>query len=176
MISSTDFSRYSALETLRNGRVIEIRAIKPQDRDGMLNLVGKASGDSFYRRFFSPKRELRDSEIDFYLDVDFVKHVALVAVLKEDGRLTIAGGGRFVVDQPGGAELAFGLEDAYQGQGVGSALMRHLAAIARQLGLEILHADVLPGNISMLKVFERSGLAVSMTRDHGTVHVILRLH
>jgi hypothetical protein len=108
MTDSTDLSRYSALETLRNGRVIEIRALTPEDRDGLLNVVDRASKESFYRRFFSAKRDFSEKEIDHFMDVDFVKQVALVVVLKEAGLSTIIGGGRYIVYQPGCAELAFG--------------------------------------------------------------------
>lgn len=175
MTDSTDLSRYSAFETLRNGQVIEIRAIKPGDRDGLLNVVDRASKESFYRRFFSVKRDFSEKEIDYFMDVDFVKQVALVVVLEEAGRSIIIGGGRYIVYRPGCAELAFGVEDAHQGQGIASAMMRHLIAIARAAGLDELHADVLPGNASMLKVFEKSGLTVSTTHDQGVVHIILRL-
>jgi ribosomal protein S18 acetylase RimI-like enzyme len=65
--------------------------------------------------------------------------------------------------------------DEYQGQGIGAALMRHLAAIARAAGLEELIAEVLPDNIAMLKVFEKSGLRVSTTREPRMVHVALGL-
>jgi len=175
MTSLTDLSRYSALETLRNGCVVEIRAIKPEDRDGLLKVVDSASNESFYRRFFSSKRDFSDKEINYFLDVDFVKQVALVVVLKEARRSIIIGGGRYIVYQPGCAELAFGVEDSYQGQGIASAIMRHLIAIARAAGLDELHADVLHGNISMRKVFEKSGLAISITHDQGVIHVTLRL-
>ena len=176
MTDSTDLSRYSALETLRNGRVIEIRAITPEDREGLLKVVDRASKESFYRRFFSSKRDFSEKEIDYFMDVDFEKQVALVVVLKEPGISTIIGGGRYIVYKPGCAELAFGVEDAYQGQGIASAIMRHLTAIARQAGLKELHADVLQGNTSMRKVFEKCGLAVSMSHDQGVMHFILRLH
>ena len=175
MTTPQDISRYSVFEKLRDGRVIEIRAITPNDRSQMLDLIGKSSKDSFYRRFFSPKRNLQDSEIDSYFDIDFVNHVALVAVLEEAGQSIITGGGRFIVEKPGTAEIAFGVGDAFQGQGIGSALMRRLVAIARSLGISVLHAEVLSGNTSMLKVFEKSGLAVSRARDFETVHVTLRL-
>jgi RimJ/RimL family protein N-acetyltransferase len=175
MTDSTDLSQYSALETLRDGRVIEIRAIKPEDREGLLNVVDRASKESFYRRFFSAKRDFSEKEIDYFMDVDFVKQVALAVVLKEAGLSTIIGGGRYIVYQPGCAELAFGVEDAYQGQGIASALMRHLTAIARNAGLQELHADVLQGNISMRKVFEKCGLAVSMKHEQGVMHVTLRV-
>jgi RimJ/RimL family protein N-acetyltransferase len=101
--------------------------------------------------------------------------VALVAELEEDGRGVIIGGGRYVLVEPGKAEVAFAVVDRYQEQGVGTALMRHLVAIARHVGLEELTAEVLADNISMLKVFEKSGLRVRTTRDAGVIHVALRL-
>jgi ribosomal protein S18 acetylase RimI-like enzyme len=65
--------------------------------------------------------------------------------------------------------------DEYQGQGIGAALMRHLAAIAREAGLKELVADVLPDNIPMLKMFEKSGLRVSTKRESQVVHVTLEV-
>ena len=99
------------------------------------------------------------------MNVDFINHVALVVVTEENGRPEIIGGGRYVVLQPGKAEVAFAVVDEYQGQGIGAALMSHLAAIAREAGLKELVADVLPDNIPMLKVFEKSGSRVSTKRE-----------
>jgi len=84
------------------------------------------------------------------LNVDFVDHVALVAVVYESGRPVIAGGARYVVMQPGKAELAFAVIDQYQGQGLGAALMHHLAAMAREAGLKELIAEVLPEHTSQV--------------------------
>jgi ribosomal protein S18 acetylase RimI-like enzyme len=88
---------------------------------------------------------------------------------------TIVGGGRYIVSEPGRAEVTFGVDDARQGQGIGSALMRHLIVIARQAGIRELIAEVLPDNAPMLKVFERSGLAATVRREPGAVHVALDL-
>jgi RimJ/RimL family protein N-acetyltransferase len=77
--------------------------------------------------------------------------------------------------QPGQAEIGFTVLDKYQGQGVGAALLRHLAAIARKAGLRELIAHVLPDNRAMLKVFEKSGLKYSTKRDSEAVHVTLGL-
>jgi GNAT superfamily N-acetyltransferase len=174
MTNSTDFSKYSEIETLRDGRKIEIRATTPQDRDEMMKGIGRTSDKSLYRRFFSPKRGFSEKEVNYFMDIDFVKQVALAVVLEEAGRPIIAGG-RYVVFKPGCAELAFVVEDAYQGQGIGSKLMRHLIAIARQAGLDELHAEVLPSNDSMLKVFNKAGLVVSTKRDQSTVHITMKL-
>jgi ribosomal protein S18 acetylase RimI-like enzyme len=108
--------------------------------------------------------------------VDFDKHVALLALLEEAGRKVIVGGGRYVIVQPGKAEVAFVVIDPYQGQGIGSILMRHLAGLARAAGLQEFIAEVLPENISMLKVFERSGLRVTTNSEPEVVHVSLQLN
>jgi ribosomal protein S18 acetylase RimI-like enzyme len=65
--------------------------------------------------------------------------------------------------------------DERQGQGIGAALMQHLVAIARESGLKELIAEVLPDNVPMLKVFEKSGLRLSTTREARVVHVTLQL-
>ena len=99
----------------------------------------------------------------------------LVAVVEESARPTIVGGGRYVVVKPGTAEVAFAIVDEYQGQGIGSALLRHLAIIARSVGLRELIAEVLSENAPMLNVFKKSGLDLSTKRESGVVHVTLRL-
>jgi GNAT superfamily N-acetyltransferase len=113
--------------------------------------------------------------LEYFSDIDFVSHVALVVVAEEGGGPVIVGGGRYVVVEPGRAEVAFALVDEYQGQGIGAALMRHLAAIARDAGLKELIAEVLPENIAMLKVFGKSRLHSTMRREAGTTHVTLHL-
>ncbi len=148
---------YSVFELLRDGRRLEIRALRPSDRDGLLAAVDRASDQSFYRRFFGVRRDFTEKEIERFLHIDFVDHVALVAVMEEGGAPVIAGGARYVVVEPGRAEVAFTVVDQYQGQGIGAALMRHLIAIARAAGLRELLADVLPDNAPMLGVFKKSG-------------------
>jgi RimJ/RimL family protein N-acetyltransferase len=170
-----DAAKYAAVELLRNGHSIEIRSLRPDDRDDLIDSVGRISAQSLYRRFFGVKRHFTEQEIGFFTNVDFVNHVALVAVTEENGRCIIVGGGRYVVLGPEKAEIAFAVVDQYQGQGIGAALMRHLVAIGREAGLKELTAEVLPDNIAMLKVFERSGLHLTTTRGTQIVHVALQL-
>ena len=168
-------AKYSAIEALRDGRNVEIRALRPDDRSELGEAVGRSSAETLYRRFFAVRRSFTEQEIAFFLNVDFVNHVALVAVVDEGGRPMVVGGGRYIVLQPGQAEVAFAVVDQYQGQGIGAALMRHLAAIAREAGLKELIAEVLPENTPMLKVFKNSGLRLSTKREPGVVHVTLQL-
>jgi ribosomal protein S18 acetylase RimI-like enzyme len=166
---------YSSVEALRNGGRVEIRALRPDDQANLLAAVGRTSAQSLYRRFFGAKRNFTEKETAFFVNADFVSHVALVAVVDDGGRPAVAAGGRYVVVSQGKAEVAFMVVDQYQGQGIGAALMRHLVAIARDAGLAELVAEVLPDNIAMLKVFEKSGLKVSTRREPRVVHVIMQL-
>jgi GNAT superfamily N-acetyltransferase len=168
-------AKYSAVEELRNGRGVEIRALRPDDRADLLAAVGRTGAESRFRRFFAVKRDFTEKEIAFFSNIDFINHVALVAVVEEDRRPVIVGGGRYIVVQPGKAEVAFAVVDQYQGQGIGARLMQHLAAIARSCDIRELIAEILSDNTPMLKVFEKSGFDLSTKRESGVVHVALRL-
>jgi RimJ/RimL family protein N-acetyltransferase len=171
----TKTADYSAPEHLRDGRPVKIRALRPDDRADMLAAVGRTSMQSLQRRFFVPKKGFSEREMAFFLDIDFESHVALVAQINEDGRPVIVGGGRYIVVQPGQAEIAFVVVDAYQGQGVGTILMRHLAILARDAGLRELIAEVLPENSAMLKLFRKFGFKTASKGPPQVVHVALQL-
>jgi RimJ/RimL family protein N-acetyltransferase len=166
---------FSSIETLRDGRRVEIRALRPEDGKGLLEAVNRSSVESIRRRFFSVRRHFSEQEIDFFTNIDFVSQVALVVIAEEGREPHVVGGGRYIVVSPGRAEIAFFLVDEYQGQGIGVTLMRHLTALARDAGLKELFAEVLPENLAMLKVFRKSGLNPATTRDAGIVHVRLPL-
>lgn len=170
-----DAATYIATERLRDGRTCEIRALGPNDEAEFLTAVGRVGTRSLYRRFMGAKREFSTKERAFFLNVDFVNHVALVALVNEGDRASIVAGGRYIVEKPGTAEIAFAVIDDYQGQGIGAVLLRHLATIARQAGLKEFTAEVLADNAPMLKVFERSGLKVSSQRSADGVHAVLIL-
>jgi RimJ/RimL family protein N-acetyltransferase len=168
-----DQLNFSVIETLRNGTKVEIRAQRPQDRGGLEAALARMSDESLYRRFFVSKHQVSENEAAYFLNINFVKHVALVVIADENGMRAIVGAGRYVIVQPGRAEVAFAVVDAYQGQGVGTALMRNLSSIARRAGLDELIAEVLANNSAMLKVFEKSGLQMSARREGSVMHVRL---
>jgi len=166
---------YAATERLRNGTALQIRALLPSDRTEMLAAVGRLSKEALYRRFFAPKRGFSEREIEYFLNVDFVGHVALAAVLTEGGREVIVGGARYIVTRPGSAEVAFAIDDPHQRLGIATHLIRHLIEIARAAGLKEFVAEVLAENLPMLKVFTRCGLAMTTRRERDIVHVTLAL-
>jgi RimJ/RimL family protein N-acetyltransferase len=172
---SQSASEYFATERLRDGRSLRIRALHRDDRDQMLAAVGRTGAQSLQRRFFATKRRFSENEIAFFVNIDFTNHVALVAEIDEDGEPAIVGGGRYIIVQPGQAELAFVVIDAYQGQGIGTILMQHLAGLARQAGLRELVADVLPENSAMRKIFSKFGFQPSSGSSPQVIHLVLHL-
>jgi len=121
------------------------------------------------------KSHFTEAETAFFLNVDFDKHVVLVAVMEEAGQGIVVAGGRYVAIQPGKAEVAFVVIDEYQGHGIGAALLRHLTLIARARGLYALFAEVLSENRPMLRVFGKCELPMIVTRDPEVIHITLQL-
>jgi len=91
----------------------------------------------------------------------------------------IIGAGRYIAfgnaDPPDRAEVAFTVEEDYQGLGIAGKLLRHLAGIAKDKGITQFHAEVLPQNKGMLAVFNRSGFPVKQEFAEGLAHVTLSL-
>ncbi len=178
-MKKNDMGNYTSTEHLRDGRSVTLRAIRPDDKGLLIDALGKMSPQSLYLRLFSAKRKFSDEEMNQVTAVDFLNVVALVAVLDKDGSGQIVGGGRYIRIGTSGtgqsAEVAFLIDDAYQGLGIGSRLFKHLVAIARESGITQFEAEVLPSNAAMLGLFARSGLPVAKTVTRDSVHVTIQL-
>ncbi|MDE2378750.1 GNAT family N-acetyltransferase [Bradyrhizobium sp.] len=168
-------ANYAARELLRDGTPIEIRALRSEDEPSMLAAIAQTSPQSLQSRFFVMKRHFSERERAFFMEVDFSNHVALVALVQEQAHTAIVGGGRYVVVGPGEAEMAFVVVDAWQGRGIGSLLLRHLIEIAQADGLRTLTAEVLSGNKSMRRVFEKSHFKVASSPDPQVIRLTLDL-
>jgi RimJ/RimL family protein N-acetyltransferase len=178
-MKKSDMVNYTSVEHIRDGRSVTIRAIRPNDKGLLIDALSKLSPQSLYLRLFSAKGKFSDEEMNQITAVDFVNVVALVAVLDKDGSGQIVGGGRYIrFGNSGtgqGAEVAFLIDDAYQGLGIGSRIFKHLVAIARESGIIRFEAEVLPSNAAMLGLFARSGLPVAKTVTRDSVHVTIQL-
>jgi acyl-CoA synthetase (NDP forming)/RimJ/RimL family protein N-acetyltransferase len=152
---------------LRDGTVAHVRPIRPDDADGLRRFHAAQSEESIYLRFFAPIRMLSDADVHRFTHVDYTDRVALVATMRED----IIGIGRYDRIDDHSAEVAFNISDLYQGKGIGSVLLEHLAAIAQELGLTRFTAEVLPQNRKMLAVFSDAGYEVSRHIEDGVVEV-----
>jgi RimJ/RimL family protein N-acetyltransferase len=170
---------FEATETMKNGVTVRVRAIQPADKAGIVEAFGQLEPESVYSRFFQYKKSLSDQELKAATEVDFENVVALVVTTEAGDREVTIGGGRYVVLDPANvqrnAEVAFLVEEDYQGQGIAGRILTHLADIAREKGVSQFEAEVLPQNKAMLAVFSRSGLSMKQYSADGVIHVTLSL-
>jgi GNAT superfamily N-acetyltransferase len=166
---------HAADEVLRDGAPIHIRAIRPDDKERLLEHFHALGPRSVYYRFHGTKKRLTAAELSYFTDLDFVHAVGLVATRWQDGIEHILGVGRYFAYGGGAAsrraEVAFAVVDAYQGRGIGTQLVQHLARLARDAGITEFEAEVLGDNSRMLHVFARCGFAITRSFDAGVVHV-----
>ncbi len=174
-MTSNDIAQYNVTEILRDQRPVTIRAIRPDDKGLVIETFSEASPESIYRRLFEVKKELTEQELRLVTEVDFADVVQLVAVLEKDGREHVVGGGRYMRGIGQKAEVAFLIDDEFQGLGIAPRIFKHLVTIARASGITHFEAEVLPSNEAMLKVFARAGVAVETTPAEGYVYVLMDL-
>ncbi|MCR1981808.1 GNAT family N-acetyltransferase, partial [Cellulosimicrobium cellulans] len=165
---------------LRDGTTTHVRPIRPEDADALQRFHVGQSERSTYLRFFAPMERLSERDLERFTRVDHADRVALVAVRPRDGAPgdggeDIIGVARFDRTGPAEAEVAFNIADSAQGRGLGSVLLEHVAAAARERGVRRFTAEVLPQNGKMLAVFREAGYDVRQQMDDGFVQVSVDL-
>ncbi|MFF8419752.1 GNAT family N-acetyltransferase [Streptomyces sp. NPDC015680] len=165
---------------LRDGGTARIRPITTDDAERLVSFYEQVSDESKYYRFFAPYPRLSDRDVHRFTHHDYVDRVGLAVTV----------GGEFIatvrydrIDERGRpasapadqAEVAFLVQDAHQGRGVASALLEHIAAVARERGIRRFAAEVLPANNKMIKVFRDAGYTQQRSFEDGSVHLTLDL-
>lgn len=165
---------------LRDGGTARIRPITTDDAERLVSFYEQVSDESKYYRFFAPYPRLSDRDVHRFTHHDYVDRVGLAVTI----------GGEFIgtvrydrIDDRGRpasapadeAEVAFLVQDAHQGRGVASALLEHIAAVARERGIRRFAAEVLPANNKMIKVFRDGGYTQRRSFEDGSVHLTLDL-
>lgn len=170
-----DARKYLASETLRNGLAIRIRALRPDDGERIVEAFNKLEPETIYTRFFRYKKEVSEADLRLIRELDFETRVVLVATLIENGREIVIASSSYSVYKDTTAELAFVVEEDYQGLGIARRLLRHLGKIAREQGITTFTAEVLFQNVAMLKVFKSSDWPMTSTTEDGSVLISLAL-
>ena len=154
---------------LSDGTAVHLRPIRPQDAPSLVAMHSRFSERTRYLRYFSAHPRIPERELRRFVNVDHHDREALVIELGD--RLIAVGQYERLGEESEQAEVAFEVEDAYQGKGAGSILLEHLAAAARDAGLTRFVAEVLPVNAAMLRVFADAGYEVQRQYADGMVHL-----
>ncbi|MGN9785454.1 bifunctional acetate--CoA ligase family protein/GNAT family N-acetyltransferase [Nonomuraea sp. ZG12] len=164
-------AHWEADVVLADGGTAHVRPIRPADADRLRAFYSRLSDESIYFRFFGPRPRLSDKEVAWFTNVDYLNRVALIATIGTEMVAVI----RYDRTAPGEGEVAFLVEDAHQGRGVASVLLEHLAATARERGIERFVADVLPANMKMMGVLRQAGYTAETRFADGVVRMTLDL-
>jgi len=164
-------SDWEADVVLVDGGTAHLRPIRPEDAEALQRFHLAQSPESVYLRFFAPMPRLSEKDLFRFTHVDHVDRVAFVTTVKGE----IVGIGRFDRVDPGTAEVAFNISDAHHGRGLGSVLLEHLAAAAREKHVHKFVAEVLPQNRKMISVFRDAGYEVSHRYEDGVISLSFRI-
>jgi acyl-CoA synthetase (NDP forming)/GNAT superfamily N-acetyltransferase len=152
--------------------IVRIRSARRADAEALAAMYERVSPDSLYLRFFTMSRTLLGQDIDRLTRPPDGEHYSLVAEIRGE----LVGVATYErLDDPGEAEVAFIVDDRYQGRGVGMLLLEHLATVATRHGIVRFVAETLPANARMLHVFSDAGFPVTTALDTGVVHVVMPL-
>jgi RimJ/RimL family protein N-acetyltransferase len=161
-------------ETLLGGAQVVVRPVRMSDEEPLQRLLYELSDQSSYQRFMAHKSVHTHQEMQHMVDADYAASVALV-VSEPLGNALIATARYDVEPSTGLADIAFVVRDDWQRRGIGTCLMRRMVEIGRSKGVAGFTADVLPGNLGMMLVFQQSGLSVQSQFDGWVYHLSMRL-
>ncbi|MEU7049286.1 bifunctional acetate--CoA ligase family protein/GNAT family N-acetyltransferase [Streptomyces eurythermus] len=173
-------AHWEADVVLRDGGTARIRPITVDDADRLVSFYEQVSDESKYYRFFAPYPRLSAKDVHRFTHHDFVDRVGLAATIGGEFIATVRydriGTDGLPASAPADeAEVAFLVQDAHQGRGVASALLEHIAAVARERGIRRFAAEVLPANTKMIKVFTDAGYTQKRSFEDGVVRLELDL-
>jgi acetate---CoA ligase (ADP-forming) len=160
---------------LRDGSVVQLRLAGPGDRERLGRFFHRLSLESLHRRFFGlaqPSTALLDA---FCQSANPAQSATLLALREVDGELRPIAVGSYFKSDSASAEVAFAVDDQFQGKGLGTVLLERLAVLASPYGISRFEALTLSENAPMLNVFRESGFEIHSKPDRECVNVRLFL-
>ncbi|WP_022665070.1 bifunctional acetyl-CoA hydrolase/transferase family protein/GNAT family N-acetyltransferase [Desulfospira joergensenii] len=159
-------------KTFKGGEEVRFRAIKPSDEEAMRRFFYRCSKEMIYYRFFYSIKTMAHDKMQEYVNVDYSREVSIVGLSTEGDQDKIIAEARLIRDERSYyGEVAFLIDEAFQGKGLGSYMMDLLVGFARKKGLKGIMAEVMSDNQPMIKVFEKIGLPMEASLDAGVYHL-----
>ena len=157
---------------LFDGTPVTIRPIRADDKPMEQEFVQHLSADSRYKRFMSTLKELPPGKLKYLTEIDYVRHLALVAIIRREAQDVEIGVARYVAGPQGDdCEFAIAIDDEWQGSGVAGILMLSLIDAARARGMRRMEAFILASNDKMIKFARQLGFDVRRDADDpGMMH------
>jgi acetyltransferase len=168
-------TRYITSWKLPDGSEVLLRPIRPEDEPLEQEMAVSMSEESMRTRFFFPVKDINHEWLIHFCNIDYDRHMAIVAEISENGKRKIIAVGRLVMEPDfHSGELAILVHDRYQRKGLGYKLVGMLIGIGREKGLEEIVAEVLTDNDKMLKLGSKIGFTAQLVLG-GTTKITLKL-
>jgi GNAT superfamily N-acetyltransferase len=161
-----DLRQHSDILRLSSGRSLTVRFVEPQDAEILQGYFRSLSVRSRYNRFLGAMRELPQSQLGHFIHAGEDDRFSVIALMMIDGIETVVGEARYGFES-GNASFEFGLsiDDRWQGQGIGSALLKNLQCRAAALGARYMFGDTLRSNDAMIALARKSSFAFAHNPD-----------
>jgi acyl-CoA synthetase (NDP forming)/RimJ/RimL family protein N-acetyltransferase len=157
---------------LKNGQGIFFKPAESYDQKRVKDFMSRLSQESLRMRFMASVSEVSDQIILDLCTGDFKERGCLLASVGEDNNAKVIGLANYIsMGNNRTAEVAFLIEDSYQGLGISTLLMERLSGIAAANGIIEFEAEVLPDNQQMMNVFKSSGFDIHKVWHSDTVHI-----
>jgi predicted CoA-binding protein/RimJ/RimL family protein N-acetyltransferase len=167
-----DGQHYSEYALLRDGESVLLRAAAATDVPAVEAFMGTVSRASLQMRFMAAVAQVSRSAIEFMCTGEPRDRLCLLAIVGQGPDSRVVGTGSYTAIGVGRkAEVAFLVQDEFQGRGISTLLLERLAGVAAGSGFTGFEAEVLYENEAMIKVFRDSGFEVQQAVDGGSIHV-----
>ena len=153
-----DLRQHSDVLRLRNGKSLTVRFVEPGDAEALQSYFRSLTTRSRHNRFLGAMSELPRNLLEDFIHVGEQDRFSVIATMTIAGRETIVGEARYAFDADKDSfEFGLSIDDRWQGQGVGSALLRNLECRAAAFGANLLFGDTLRSNEVMIALARKSG-------------------
>ena len=147
---------------------IFVRPIRPEDASLLMELFESLSPQSVYRRFFTPMKHLPHGMLARFTQIDYDRHIALVALSVSQSKESMLGVARVILERnQKEAEFSIVVGDPWQGKGIGAALLQRCLSIAKERGIEKVMGTVLAENTQMLALGKKFGFKIKKVLGAG---------
>jgi acetyltransferase len=174
-------TRYVAPWTMKDGKTVTIRPIRPEDEPAMVKFHETLSERSVYLRYFhlmNLEQRVSHERLMRTCFIDYDREMALVAVWHnpETGESEILGVSRLTkVHGASEGEVAVVVSDRWQGKGLGKELLARLLTVGAREKLDKLVADILPDNRDVMRICEKLGFTLKHSLEDEVVRAEFKL-
>lgn len=160
---------------MRDGQLVTVRPIRPEDAALTLDFFNRLSPESRYFRFMENISELPPSLLIRFTQVDYDREMALIALVSEEGVERQVGSARYTLTADGeSVEFALIVDDRWQKSGLGRRLLGALIDCAREKSYRAIIGDVLADNPKMLRLMTGLGFAILPHPEEKSLKRVVR--